>query len=196
MSDEEKSGQSMAEQVQARIDAEARQVKKKDEPEDKISSKFVRECLYANELGDGMLYAAIHKDKFLYNKSAAGWLKWSDHHWADDIMSKSQAVVEDVALRYLEEAKIIVDDINEAAKNGDKGKVADLQKTQGQLYKRVFRLRKGAGRNGCIEFAHTNPINALEIKNSRIRVFYNFIRTNTITIAIIIIHNYLEIHCL
>jgi hypothetical protein len=29
----------------------------------KITSQFVQECLMANELGDGMLYAAIHKKR-------------------------------------------------------------------------------------------------------------------------------------
>lgn len=84
----------------------------------KITSTFVRECLYANELGDGMLFAAIHQDKFLYNKSSGSWLNWDGHHWGEDEMAKSMSAVEDVALRYLKEAENIVNEISEASKNG------------------------------------------------------------------------------
>lgn len=129
-----------------------------------ITSRFVLDCLYANELGDGMLYAAIHKDKFLYNKSAGHWLVWAGHYWEDDIMSKSQAMVEDVAVRYLDEARSMVDAIGAASKSGDKDKIAELQKTQDTIYKRVGRLRSDRGRTNCLKFAHTNPVNAIAVK--------------------------------
>lgn len=135
-----------------------------DRRDGKITSRFVLDCLYANELGDGMLYAAIHKDKFLYNKSAGNWLVWAGHYWEEDIMDAALSAVENVALRYLEEAQKIVGQIGEASKSGDKSKAKTLQKTQGNLYKRVFRLRKGQGRKGCVEFTHTNPVNPLSIK--------------------------------
>ena len=133
----------------------------------KITSKFVQECLYANELGDGMLYAAIHKKKFLYDKSSDEMFIWAGHHWEDDMMKKSISAVEDVALQYLAAAKKTAGDINTASENGDKAKVKILQKKQDHLYKRVFRLRKSAGRKACIEFAHTNPVNPIDIDGDK-----------------------------
>jgi putative DNA primase/helicase len=136
----------------------------------KITSRFVQDCLYTNELGDGMLYAAIHSDRFLYNKSAGGWMVWADHHWEDDIMTKSQAMVEDVALRYLEEAHEIVNYISEASKSGEKDKIAELQDRQKSIYKRAGRLRSDRGRTNCLKFAHTNPANALAIKGDELDI--------------------------
>lgn len=152
---------------------EAAKIKKKFagvdpyDSEGKITSKFRLECLYANELGDGMLYAAIHKKKFLYDKSSDEMFIWAGHHWEDDVMKKSISAVEDVALQYLAEAKKTAGDINTASENGDKAKVKTLQKTQDHLYKRVFRLRKSAGRKACIEFAHTNPVNPIDIDGDK-----------------------------
>lgn len=135
-----------------------------DRRDGKVTSKFVQECLYANELGDGMLYAAIHKDKFLYNKSAGSWLSWTGHYWEDDIMSRSQAKVEDVALRYEEKARDLVDAIGAANKKGDTDQAKALQDTQKYIYKRVGRLRSDRGRTNCLKFAHTNPVNALAVR--------------------------------
>jgi putative DNA primase/helicase len=136
----------------------------------KITSRFVQDCLYTNELGDGMLYAAIHKNRFLFNKSAGGWMVWAGHHWEDDIMNKSAALVEDVALRYLEEAQEIVNYISDASKNGEKDKIAELQGRQKSIYKRVGRLRSDRGRTNCLKFAHTNPANALAIKGDELDI--------------------------
>ena len=37
-----------------------------DSKKSKLSTKFIQECLRANELGDGMLFAKLHQGKFLY----------------------------------------------------------------------------------------------------------------------------------
>lgn len=163
--------------VEARVKKEAEAMaaadKKKgaaggDRHEGKITSKFVQECLSANELGDGMLYAAIHKDKFLKNKSAECWMEWTGHHWEDDIRGKAVAAVENVALEFLKEAQKVGNEIGLAVKNDEKESVTSLQKTQESIYKRVFRLRSDRGRVNCLKFAETNPVNALYITNEEL----------------------------
>ena len=133
----------------------------------KITSQFVQECLMANELGDGMLYAAIHKKKFLYNKSSDEMLVWTGHHWEDDIRGEALAAVENVALRYLEESQKVGNDIGQAVKNDNKEAVASLQKFQDHINKRIFRLRSDRGRINTLKFAHTNLVNPIDINGDK-----------------------------
>lgn len=135
-----------------------------DQHEGKITSKFVQQCLAANELGDGILYAAILKDKYIYNKTAEKWLSWSDHYWNDDVKAKSVSAVEKCALKYLEEAEAVGGQISVAMKEDDKSEVvASLQKRQENIHKRVWRIRSDRGRINTLKFAHTNPENPLDI---------------------------------
>jgi len=153
--------------IQKEADILAEDEKKKSvavDSSDKITSRFVIDCLYANELGDGMLFAALHKDKYLYNKSSGAWLMWAGHYWQEDIMNNSLSAVETVALRYLDEAKNMVETIGEASKSGDKDKITELQKAQNTIYKRVSKLRSDRGRSNCLKFAHTNPVNPMSVK--------------------------------
>ena len=173
--DNENAPRDYAKEVEDRVKKEAaalaaEQAKKKFAGVDqrgsdgKITSKFIQECLYANELGDGMLYAALHKDEFLYNKSSGSWMVWAKHFWQDDLMTTSQSVVESVALEYQKEAQKIVEEIGAASTAGDKEKVATLQKTQATIYRRICRLRSDRGRLSTLKFAHTNPVNPLSVK--------------------------------
>ena len=141
---------------------------KSDTP--KINSRFIRKCLYCNELGDGMLYAAIHDDDFLFNKSADEWLCWVGHHWDLDIMNNALASVENVSELLLDEAKKVVDEIGIATKKDDKERVVELRTSQEKIYKRVFRLRSDRGRNNCIKFAHTNIENQISIKGDELDI--------------------------
>jgi hypothetical protein len=34
---------------------------------------FIKDCLYANQMGDGILYSALFLDQFIYNKSSKEW---------------------------------------------------------------------------------------------------------------------------
>ena len=80
----------------------------KDQAE-KDFSKFVMDCLLANELGDGTLYAALNDGRFVFNKSSQEWMAWQDHFWALDEMDQAHIAVEDVALSYLAEARSLVE---------------------------------------------------------------------------------------
>ncbi|MFC1799116.1 phage/plasmid primase, P4 family [Thermodesulfobacteriota bacterium] len=133
------------------------------EPEKELASTFIRECLDANELGDGLIYAQLHDGQLIYNKSAAEWLAWAGHHWDRDIMEKALASAEFVAGEYLKEARRLVDQIGSL--NGtNKDLVKSLESKQKQIYKRVFRIRTEAGRSNCLKFARTNPEHQLAAK--------------------------------
>ena len=161
----------IAKQVEERKKEEAERLAK-DESDPKnngeLSSKFVRECLYANELGDGMLYAAIHKDQFVFNKSTGEWLTWGGSFWERDIMNQAASVVETVAERYLKEAYKLVNQITEAKQAKESKKAVGLKATQDAIYTRVSRLRSNRGREQCLKMAHTNRENALAIKGDEL----------------------------
>jgi putative DNA primase/helicase len=129
----------------------------------KVKSQFVRDCLRANELGDGCLYAALLRGRYLYDKSSGTWLRWAGHHWGPDIRAESLAAVERVAQRYLQEARDIVDLIDWATQNDDKDQVRKLRKTQMQIYRRVSRLRTEHGRTVTLKFAHTNISDPMDV---------------------------------
>ncbi len=131
-----------------------------------ITSKFVLDCLKANELGDGMLFAALHKDRIVYAKNSQQWFVWDRHCWKRDDLDEAVSAVERVACRYADEIPILKQEINDAYALGDaEGETVKRRnnKTIGDIYSRVGRLRKREGRNNCLLFAHTNPANQLAI---------------------------------
>lgn len=132
--------------------------KKKDEDsgsggEGQITSDFVRACLRTNQHGDGELYKALHRDRFIYCKNRAMWLTWAGHHWAEDIMDEALAAVEDVADSYEAEASKIsmtLHDVKDSqVKKGLEALVDDLKK-------RATQLRGDNRRVACLKFAHTS----------------------------------------
>ncbi|MBT3259607.1 MAG: DNA primase [Deltaproteobacteria bacterium] len=134
----------------------------KDQAE-KDFSKFVMDCLLANELGDGTLYAALNDGRFVFNKSSQEWMAWQDHFWALDEMDQAHIAVEDVALSYLAEARSLVEDISKAIKEKNESATKTLKGRQGQIYKRVKRLRSDRGRINCLCMAHKNGERPLAI---------------------------------
>ena len=128
--------------------------RKAPDPEE-VDSKFVVDCLQQNELGDGRLYAALHRGKFVYNKSENEWFAWDGHHWDRDIMDFALASVENVTRRYLREGINITYETKDAAANNEEEKFKKLSSLQAQIYKRVSRLRTDRGRKNCLVLAHT-----------------------------------------
>jgi len=118
-----------------------------------LPSSFVRECYFANELGDGVLYARLHRDKFIFVKKMAQWMAWSGHHWAIDVMDRHKAAVEAVVEAYDAEAARLGEEID--AKAGDKAAVSSLQKSQEGIYKRIREIRTKARRNNILDYAHS-----------------------------------------
>ncbi len=145
-------------QVQDRIDREKKLSPAAGEP-DELSHQFVMDCLDAEELGDGLLYAALHHEKFVFAKNFLQWFRWAGHSWRRDDLDHAVAAVETVALRYADSIAVLGQQLAEAMADGsDSGK--SLQKTiRGRMDlvgKRVKRLRRDQGRQGCLKFAHTN----------------------------------------
>ncbi|CAG36300.1 conserved hypothetical protein [Desulfotalea psychrophila LSv54] len=68
---------------------------------------FIRDCFGANERGDGLLLAAILKDRYLYVTAPddkGEWYKWVGHVWQLDEFDTTVDVAEQVALAYEEYA--------------------------------------------------------------------------------------------
>lgn len=126
--------------------------------EEDIDSRFVRDCLEAMTLGDGELYKAMHRGKFLFNKNLDCWLVWAGHHWDFDIMTEAAAAVERVAERYLAEIVAVNKEIRELEDGDSKEKA--LKTLRKDLKKRVDWLRKPGNREQVLTMAHTsdNPL--------------------------------------
>jgi len=117
-----------------------------------VTSKFVLECLKANELGDGALYTALHRGRYCYNASGKEWMVWAGHHWELDVLGAHVAGVEDVALRYLQELIPLGEQLAQATADGDQGRIREISELQKSICARVSRLRSTRGRSGCLNF--------------------------------------------
>ena len=118
-----------------------------------IDSSFVRRCLRMNELGDGLLYKALHQGLFLYNKSMDCWMTWAGHHWDVDRLDQAKAAIENVVAKYIEEAKVVSKELRALDDNSNKeGNLKFLRK---ELNSRAFKLRTTRRRNNCLLMSHT-----------------------------------------
>ncbi len=153
--------------VQARIAKEQAEmaVDPAEVPGVNISSEFVMECLVANEFGDGMLYAALHQDEFIYVKNFQKWFVWCGHYWQEDKLDYAVGAVEKVALRYIEEIEILGSSLAQAMALGEEGedRQKSIRRQMKRIYQRIEKLRSDAGRRNCLKFAHTNYVNQLAI---------------------------------
>ncbi|MBT3368577.1 MAG: DNA primase, partial [Nitrospina sp.] len=118
----------------------------------KLTDATILDCLNANELGDGMLYAALHYGRFVYNYSSSEWLAWRGHYWALDEMNEALASVEKVVNCY----GAALDTLS-SEKDGISD---DLRKC---FVKRMRKLRSEHGRQNTLKFAQTNSQNALAV---------------------------------
>ncbi|MBA7559390.1 hypothetical protein ES708_01004 [subsurface metagenome] len=145
----------LTQQVKDRVrqEAEEHPDPKKAPPE--ITPKFIADCLFKNELGDGELFAAIHRDRFVYNNNAGEWYEWAGHHWRRDIMGTALSAIEDVTTPYLERATLLrkeADRVVSGETSGDEKKLRTISKS---FYDRANRLRGDKGRTACLKFART-----------------------------------------
>jgi len=160
---------SVEEMVRKRVEDESKHRAEKKQAETRaggngeVDSRFVRDCLYANQLGDGMLFSALHDGKFLLNQSSGEWLAWAGHHWDRDIRQRAVASVENVAQRYLQDARDLVKEIDWAMQKKDTRRAGSLKETQEDIYKRVSRLRTENGRMNCLRFSAVNLQHSLDI---------------------------------
>jgi putative DNA primase/helicase len=159
---------SIAEQVAARIAAEEAELAAAgksyhggngngSKPE--LDYRFLKQCLDANELGDGILFAALQRERFVFNASGQQWMRYTGHHWTIDVEDRSQGAVEDISDRYLTMLDAIAARLKKHA--ADPEKVKRIKKTQAKVIKRVSRLRSDRGRRNCIKLAATNQASPL-----------------------------------
>lgn len=142
-----------------RIEAEA--TADKAEPEKPaLNSAKIKQCLQANELGDGSLYAHIHNGRFLHMKNTDSWLTWHGHHWEFDMMEERYHGVEGVTEIYLKEAAALKAKIDKAWADDKKDLAEQYEDLRDSYLKRVNRLRTGRGALNCINYSHRieNPI--------------------------------------
>ena len=115
---------------------------------------FVKECLLANERGDGVLYATMHRGRYLYNTTPKDgqWLEWTGIVWRPDDFRASFGAVEFVALEYERQLLQLMAEINEQGidKNHDDAWKLDLVK---EYRARIKRLRTEAGARKTLVWA-------------------------------------------
>ena len=146
--------------------AAAEQAKPKAADRTTIDSKFVMDCLAAQQLGDGMLSAEIFRDRIVYAKNSGQWYLWDDHTWQRDDLDRAVSSVETVAMRYSDEINVL-EEKKATARSGDPDDYKSICRATDKkidlIRGRISSLRKDQGRNNCLKFAHTNPVNQLSI---------------------------------
>jgi putative DNA primase/helicase len=151
----------MREAVESRVAAEAALIgdKAKDKNWEPASDdRFIRDCLYAEELGDGLLYAALHQGQFIFNASSSTWMVWDGIHWSDDLHDRALAAVEDVADVYRGFAGRCADKIKAASQADLPAEkiVQDADRDLKKSFKRVNRLHTDRRRCSGLKFARSN----------------------------------------
>ena len=121
-----------------------------------ITPDFVMQCVRAEDLGLGMLYAEIHRDRFVYVKQTQEWLQWNGHHWMLDGLDVPQAETEAVVDVLLGEHSRLGGLVSEAAQAGNKDLAKYHETQRARIMQRVTRLRRQGGPEACLKFAHTN----------------------------------------
>lgn len=142
-------------QVEARQLDELLALAEKSQPETpRLSSLKIKQCLDANYLGDGSLFAALHRGHYCHIKNIDKWLVWRGHYWQLDTMEERYRGVEAVAEIYLKEAGALKKDIDTALASDNKDEAKRLLYLRDKYYKRVERLRSEGGVEGCLGFSH------------------------------------------
>lgn len=111
-----------------------------------IDKDYIKQCLDANERGDGTLFASLHKGNYLYNTTPkeGEWYKWAGHVWQVDDYRSSLAAVEDAALEYQALGDALQQEIRDQEIDKDHAEAWKLELHK--KYKaRVDRLRSAAG---------------------------------------------------
>lgn len=141
--------------VRKRVADEAQSYPMLSKSNGRLPITYVQSCMASNELGDGLLYATVLRDQYLYNASAGEWLRWGGHSWGLDIMDTHLAGVEKVVDKLLETTAKIGDEIQACVKDGDQSKKDQLDKLRDRIYGRIARFRTDKGRNTTVKFART-----------------------------------------
>jgi putative DNA primase/helicase len=149
---------SIADQVNERVAQEQAKFGPVADPEEsqEITPEFIKQCLYENEHGDGMLYSALFSGRFLYAKVLKEWLVFEGHHLDIDFMEDALTSVEEVTKAYKQDAIRISSKIAKLKKEGAaEENIKEFETMWSALNKRVTRLYSDRGRTNCLKHAHT-----------------------------------------
>ncbi len=130
-----------------------------------VPSDYVMACLDMESEGDGMLYAALMKDRLLYATQTKYWYIWSGWHWDIDKKQRELGFVRYVVDRYGMEIDALEKRIEESKQKNSpedhevykKGWDQKIRKLQG----RISKLRGEWGAQACVKFAwrhHQSPL--------------------------------------
>lgn len=148
-------GDTIKSKVKKRADDEAQSYPVLIKSNGYLPTAYVQQCITANELGDGLLYASVLRNQYLYNASAGEWLRWCGHSWGIDIRETHLAAVEAVVDKLLDTTGRIGGEIQECVKEGNEAKRDQLAKLRDRIYGRIARFRTDKGRSTTIKFART-----------------------------------------
>lgn len=146
---EQNDEQLIAEQVRKRADELLQ-----SDTQQQIEPAFIKQCLDANERGDGVLYATLNRGKYLYNTTPKDgqWMAWNGNIWVPDDKKRSFAAVEPCALEYERNAEQLSAEIAEKniTKESSEGWKISLAK---KYQSRIERLRTINGAKKALDWA-------------------------------------------
>lgn len=125
-----------------------------DEEWPEMDGPFIKQCLDANERGDGVLFALLFMGKYIQNVTPRDdeWYSWQGNVWAPDDFKSAVNVVERCTLEYqrlADELQVEIERDNIDKKHPDAWKLFLHNKYK----KRVDRLRSKAGANSALYWA-------------------------------------------
>lgn len=122
-----------------------------------ITHDFVKGCVRAEQKGDGILFAEIHRNRFVCVPQLKNqWFEWDGSSWRQVFLHRVEAAVEAVVMQYDATWAYFDDKRSAAEKDGDKDKKKRLDRLCDKLRKRIDYLRKGEGVTACIRFSLSN----------------------------------------
>jgi putative DNA primase/helicase len=114
---------------------------------------FVVQCAKANDIGNGLLFAQLHRNKFTFNHQAAEWMVWRGSHWDFDITKEAAIAVARVVDCYLSTRMELYKLKQQAEDDGDKEGASRLNRQCKVLADQADYLRSIGGINNCLKAA-------------------------------------------
>lgn len=155
-----------ARKLEEEILAEDKETEKQDA--NGISKRFIAECFRLNERGDGMLFAAIHRGRFVHIKKLDTWLYWAGNHWKideDDYAIDAADLVAQYYESYAADLRARIDDLRRNDKNAEAKMLADLLK---QYKKRINKIRTLKGARICCDYSYCIGPGSLSVREEKI----------------------------
>jgi hypothetical protein len=103
--------------VEKRVQEEKQAFGDNEDSEKEITDEFFNKCLNENQHGDGMIFAKLFKDTYIYNHLIKNWMVFNNHVWEKDVFQESLTSVTVVAHFFtdkpIEQSSIINEAIND-----------------------------------------------------------------------------------